>query len=113
MFMLALTLGEQLLLPGPIRYGQPRSRIGLNAVLRNWITQAVRCEPFHSFDGLGQKVRRNCHQQLFIQHSAVAPLRITWDRKTGLSGFERAPPRVRASRFSDHAPLKFAIARPL
>jgi hypothetical protein len=42
-----------------------------------------------------------------------APLRLARDRKTRFAGFERSTPGVRASRFSDDAPLKFATTGPL
>jgi hypothetical protein len=103
----------RLFFPRSIGYRQPRSSIGLDAVLRNRITQSVRYKPLHSFDGLWQKVGRNCHQQLVVEHTPVAPLRIAWDRKTRFAGFERATSRVGASRFSDGTSLKFAIAGPL
>src|SRR6516164_2312205 len=75
-----------------VAHGEASARVLLNSVLWYRIAKAVGCEPLHALYRFGQKGGRNRHQQLVIKHAAIAAFGKARNRKTGLSGFERAAP---------------------
>src|SRR5207237_940583 len=66
--------------------GETGAGIGLDAIGRDRVAQAVLVERGEAFDHLRQEARRNRHQQLVVGHAAVAPLDVARDTECGLAG---------------------------
>src|SRR3990172_536207 len=87
-----------------IAYSQAGTGVGLDAILRNRIAQAVARKPLPPPDHLGQESRRDRHQQLVVEHAAVTAFRVAGDRQARFAGRKRPAPGIAAPRFGPPPP---------